>query len=200
MNEVWKDIKGYEGYYQVSSLGRIKSLDRYVFDKNGNTRFKQGKMIVLGEDNDGYLHIRLYKNGTGKTYTVHKIVATHFIEMPIDFKDVNYEINHKDNDRKNNCYTNLEWITHTDNIRYSIKSGNAHCLNVFGANNNNSHEVKLYTDKMLFVERFDTIIDCAQYLINNKISSAKSASQLSCNISRIVDRDKKYLKHYFKSA
>lgn len=198
--ENWRDIEGYETYYQISSLGRIKSLNRYVIDKNGKTRFKQGKIITLLPDNDGYLHVRLHKDGTGHTYTVHQLVAKHFIKKPDDFETVKYEINHKDNNRANNSFINLEWITHTDNIRYSVKTGNAHCLNMFGKNNNRARKVNLYSQKMDLIQSFNCIVDCATYLIDNNISKAKSINQLSCNISRVIDKDKKYINHYFKTA
>lgn len=198
--EIWKDIEGYETYYQISSLGKIKSLDRYITDKNGKLRFKQGKDIISFTDNDGYLHVKLHKDGVGHTYTVHKLVARHFIERPSDFELVEYEVNHKDNNRTNNSFTNLEWITHADNIRYSVKSGNAHCLNMFGENNNNARKVSLYSHSMDLIQSFNCIVDCATYLIDNKISNAKSANQLACNISRVIDKDKKYINHYFKTA
>lgn len=181
-------------------MGKIKSLDRYVIDKNGKTRFKKGKDIALLQDNDGYLHVRLHKNGIGHTYTVHKLVAEHFVNKPDNFETVEYEVNHKDNNRMNNSFNNLEWITHADNIRYSVKSGNAHCLNMIGENNNNARMVSLYSCDMNLIQNFNCIIDCATYLIDNKISKAKSASQLSCNISRVVDKNKKYINHYFKTA
>lgn len=196
--EIWKDIKGYETYYQISSLGKIKSLDRYVTDKNGKLRFKQGKYIVLHTDNDGYLHVRLHKNGVGHTYTVHKLVAQHFVKQPKDFETIEYEVNHKDNNRANNSFTNLEWITHADNVRYSVKSGNAYCINGLGKHSN--HKVNLYNNDKVFLECFNSITDCAIYLIDNKISNAKSANQLACNISRVIDKDKKYINHYFKTA
>lgn len=198
MKEIWKDIKGYEKYYQVSSFGKIKSLDRYVIDKKGNLRFKKGKVLALNKDNDGYLHIRLHKNGESHIYTVHKIVATHFIEQPDDFDVVKYEINHKDNNRENNNYDNLEWVTHADNIRHSVKQGTAYCIN--GLGKHSVRKIKMYDKNMFFVKEFDSVTDCAKYLIDNKISKAKSVNQLTCNISRFVDKEKLYIEHYFKSA
>ena len=196
--EIWKDIEGYEKYYQISTLGNIKSLDRYVVDKNGKSRLKQGKNIVLHKDNDGYLHVRLHKDGKGHTYTVHKLVAQHFVEKPIDFNSVTYEVNHKDNNRTNNSFENLEWITHADNVRYSVKSGNAYCINGLGSHSN--HKINFYDSEKRLLKSFKSITDCAIFLIDNKISNAKSANQLACNISRVVDKDKKYINHYFRTA
>lgn len=105
--EIWKDIDGYEGKYQVSNLGRIKSLkDRY-----GNTI---EKILKPGKIKNGYLIVILCKNGTKKTSKVHRLVANAFIPNTNNFRCVN----HKDENKENNCVENLEWCTYQYNNTY----------------------------------------------------------------------------------
>lgn len=105
MKEIWKDIKGFEGLYAISNKGNVKSL-------------RSGK-ILKPYDNGGYYRIALNKGGKSKRFLVHVLVATHFIgDKP--FK--NAQINHKDLNKYNNCATNLEWVTPSDNVRHAIKN------------------------------------------------------------------------------
>lgn len=110
MEEIWKDIKYYEHYYQVSSLGKLRSLDRV--DCNGNHR--KGKPLKLFCDKDGYLIASLSKAGVAKHYKVHRIVAEAFIPNPNKLP----QINHKDENKQNNRVDNLEWCTAQHNINY----------------------------------------------------------------------------------
>ena len=105
--EVWKDVKDYEGLYQVSNLGRVKSLN---YRGNG----KEG--ILKGADNGhGYLRVGLYKEGKIKFYAIHKLVATAFLENPMGFTDVN----HKDENKQNNRADNLEFCSRLYNNTYN---------------------------------------------------------------------------------
>lgn len=100
--EIWKDIKDYEGLYQVSNLGRVKS-------------FKHKKERILKLRFTGrYYQAELYKNESSKSYSVHKLVAEAFIPNPDNLPC----INHKDEDKSNNCVDNLEWCTQYYNIHY----------------------------------------------------------------------------------
>ena len=96
--EEWRDIEGYEGLYQVSNLGNIKSLK----DNYGRSRIK---ILKLKKRKDGYIQINLHKNGIIKTFRVHQLVARAFIDNPNNLK----EINHKDENPSNNRVDNLEW-------------------------------------------------------------------------------------------
>ena len=117
--EIWKPIKGYEGLYEVSNLGNIRSLDRYIEQKQfSGTIFKRlykGKILKPQLRNSGYLMVNL-KN---KQIVVHRLVAETFIENP---ENKPY-INHKDACRTNNCVSNLEWVTHSENVQYGVKNG-----------------------------------------------------------------------------
>ena len=117
MKEIWKDIEGFEGFYQVSNFGRVKSLDRFV---NGNHincdyQFVKGKMLKLRKNRHGYWIVMLRKNRSFKTVLVHRLVAKAFIPNP---NNLPY-INHKDENPANPIVTNLEWCTAKYNLEYS---------------------------------------------------------------------------------
>ena len=101
MDEIWMDINGYEGKYQVSTLGRIKSLKKNLIMK---------PMVAT----NGYLEACLWKDGKQKRYLLHRLVATHFIDNPNNYP----EVNHIDEDKTNNYVNNLEWCTHLYNMNY----------------------------------------------------------------------------------
>ena len=106
--EEWRDIEGYNGKYQVSSLGRVKSLR----DKYGNYR---EKILKQGKNNKtGYLQVILCKEGNVKLYRVNRLVATAFIPNPSKFPCVN----HKNEIKTDNCVSNLEWCTYSYNSNY----------------------------------------------------------------------------------
>lgn len=113
MEEIWKDIKGYEGKYQISNLGNVRSLyDQNQFKKNSRI-----KILKLGERN-GYSVINLQnkiKPKERKSYQVHRLVAEAFIPNP-ENKPI---INHIDENKKNNIITNLEWCTQKENVLHS---------------------------------------------------------------------------------
>ena len=110
MGEIWKDIQNYEGSYQVSNYGRIKSLNY--------NRTRKEKILKPGKDKSGYFKINLYKNGKYKTYQVHRLVAEAFILNPNNHPI----INHKDENPSNNHVDNLEWCTYKYNNNYGNRN------------------------------------------------------------------------------
>ena len=80
MEEIWQDIEGYEGCYQISTMGRIKSIDRYVPRKNGKLQHVHGRIMIPFDNGTGYKQVYLCKNGKTKVHYVHRLVAFHFIE------------------------------------------------------------------------------------------------------------------------
>ena len=117
MEENWKDIEGYEGYYQVSDLGRVRSLDRVVIAINGKRFPFKGKILKPHEDRNGYLRVELHKeNKKYKKEYVHRLVALAFVKNPDP--DRFKEINHKDEDKKNCASENIEWCDRSYNCRY----------------------------------------------------------------------------------
>ena len=115
--ELWKDIKGYEGYYQVSNFGRIRSIDRIVKDKTGKLVKKKGIILKQSPINkQGYLRVNLRKNGEIKTVMVHRIVAKHFVT---GYK-YGLDVDHIDTNKKNNSSYNLRWVTKSENMMNPI--------------------------------------------------------------------------------
>ena len=113
MQERWKNIKGYEGFYQVSNRGRVKSLKKWDVNKRDYT---DHETILNPTDNGyGYLIIGLRSKTHKKNHYVHRLVAEAFIENP-EGKDV---VNHLDYDKHNNSVENLEWCSQRDNVNYS---------------------------------------------------------------------------------
>lgn len=112
LKEIWKDIKGYEGKYQISSLGRVKSLERYI-----GKRLIKECIKSMRPDKDGYLFVDLHKDGKEKRLYVHRLVALTFI--PNDNPIVKFQVNHKDENKKNNCVDNLEWCSNEYNYSYN---------------------------------------------------------------------------------
>lgn len=114
MKEIWKDIEGYEGLYQVSNLGRIKSLG------NGGKGRYYGRIVIMSQctDKDGYKVLGLTKNGIRKNFRVHRLIADAFIPNPDNLP----EVNHKDEDKTNNRIDNLEWCDTKYNVNYGTRS------------------------------------------------------------------------------
>lgn len=123
MEEIWRDIKGYEGLYQVSNLGRVKSLERFIKtrkNKNGMNGYihKQESIRIPTKDYKGYLRLTLCKEGKQKPFRVHRLVAEAFIPNPNNLP----QVNHKDENKENNCITNLEWCTNEYNHNYGTRN------------------------------------------------------------------------------
>lgn len=113
MKEVFKDVVGWEGIYQVSNTGRVKSLDREVLHR-GHKRFVEGRILIPTTDKDGYQQVHLAKNGNRYLGRVHRLVAKAFIDNPKNLPI----INHKDRNTSNNLVDNLEWCTYKYNSNY----------------------------------------------------------------------------------
>ena len=145
MKEIWKDIKDYEGHYQVSNCGRVKSI-----------KFGKERILKPKKDKYGYLHVNLYKNNIKKTYKVHRLVAEAFI----DNTDNLTEVNHRDENKLNNNVDNLEWC----NSKYNIN---------FGTRNERvaeklSKPVLQYTLDGEFVREWKSTIECGRNGFNKR--------------------------------
>lgn len=123
MEEIWKDIEGYEGLYQVSNLGKVRSLDRIVeANYSYGTVYKplKGKEIKLCLDGQGeYLQVHLHKMKKDRAMLVHRIVAKAFINNPDNKKTVN----HKNGIKTDNRVDNLEWATQSENCKHAYRTG-----------------------------------------------------------------------------
>lgn len=105
--EVWKDIKGFEGIYQVSNLGRVKSLPRYTVQKH----WVEERILNSHHNNSGYCDISLYQDTKRVHKKVHRLVAEAFLPNPYNLP----EVDHIDTNKDNNCVWNLRWCTHSEN-------------------------------------------------------------------------------------
>ena len=106
MTELWRDVQGYEGLYEVSNLGDVRSLPR------ATTR---GKLLSPVNSGKGYLQVTLYRNGKSKRLLVHRLVAQAFVPNPLNLSSVNHKDEHKNNNRSDN----LEWCTIQYNLSYN---------------------------------------------------------------------------------
>ena len=104
--EIWRDVEGYDGKYQISNLGRARSL----------YEGKQPRIIILKpmKQKNGYLYVSLWKNNKKKNILLHRLVAMSFVDNPYN----HHEINHKDENKENNTVENLEWCEHKYNMSY----------------------------------------------------------------------------------
>lgn len=114
MEEIWTDIKEYEGLYQVSNVGRVKSFDT----KDKLDRIRKGRVLKPRRNKTGYLQVTLCKNGKHKTHSLHRLVAESFIPNP----ENKPQVNHIDEDKTNNMVSNLEWSTSKENSNHGTRN------------------------------------------------------------------------------
>jgi len=117
--EIWKDVVGYEGLYKVSSLGRVKGVDRIIKAKfiNHETQKVKGQILKPFTNKQGYVRVTLNINQKVNKFSVHRLVAQAFIPNP----DNKPQVNHKDEKRDNNNVDNLEWVTAKENSNYGTR-------------------------------------------------------------------------------
>lgn len=118
--EIWKDIIGYEGFYQVSNLGRIKSLPRITARDERTIKILTGRILRLNRDErGGYLKVSLSKVGKTKKVNVHRIVALSFLENPNNLP----QVNHINAIKIDNRVEDLEWVSRSDNSKHAYRMG-----------------------------------------------------------------------------
>lgn len=171
--EVWKDISGYEGYYQVSNLGRIKSLERFCINAPNNVSgfIKNEKVLVLNPRNDGYPATTFKSSGKFKTFRVHRLVASAFIPNPHGKKNVN----HINGIKTDNRVENLEWATHSENNKHAYRTGLAKPVTWFWTGHYNS------VDRSFPINQYDL----KGNLIKEWPSAAEVKRQLGYNQTNI---------------
>lgn len=168
--EVFKDIKGYEGLYQVSNLGNVKSLNRFASDG----RFIKGRFLKAKTPNP-YKRVSLCKNGMVKDYSVHRLVAETFLDNPYNLPCVN----HKDENSCNNRVDNLEWCTYQYNINYGTarQRQKEKLIGVF--NTKKSKKVCQYTLDGEFIAEYPSLAE-----IERQLGFSSSKTSLVCNGKR----------------
>lgn len=154
--EVWKDIKGYEGFYQISNIGRVKSLVGW-----NRHRYIQRELILKQTmSTTGYLKVELKKDGKRKSIKVHRLVASAFLDNPEGKKTVN----HKDGNKTNNEVSNLEWNTHSENINHAFETGLSHRTEI-------SKELleNLYVEKRLSTVAISKLTDTTPTIVSDNM-------------------------------
>ena len=143
MEEIWKDIEGYEGLYQVSNMGRVKSVR---------------KNIILSQSiKNGYKRVALCANNNPKDYYIHRLVATAFIPNHDNLP----QVNHKDENKTNNCVNNLEWCTQEYNLNYGTGTRRSQLANT---NGKCSKPVLQYTLEGIFIKEWKSTMDVQRNL------------------------------------
>jgi predicted XRE-type DNA-binding protein len=171
MEEIWKDIEGYEGLYQISNMGRVKSLNKW----------SKGKLKELTLFKNSYHKVNLFKNNKQKTYYVHQLVGNAFIDNPENKKG----INHIDGNKLNNNKNNLEWATALENTTHAIKN------NLFNNVGELNRESKLTESQVLEIDNL---------LKNKNLSQEKIAKLFNVNATTIHNiRYRKKWKYLFNN-
>lgn len=117
--EMWRPIRGYENLYEVSNLGKVRSLDRLVNSKCRSTRLAKGRIVSLSKVRGGYLQVDLWKDNKQTKLRVHRLVASAFPEICGEYVN-GLEVDHLDTNPSNNKATNLRWCTHKENSNNPI--------------------------------------------------------------------------------
>lgn len=116
--EIWISVKGFEGVYEISNHGRVRSVDRINVNSKGVTRTDKGKTLKLVDRGNEYLFVSLSKNNKKYNFSIHIGVAVHFVPNP----ENKPEVNHKDGNKQNNHWTNLEWSTSSENSIHAYEN------------------------------------------------------------------------------
>ena len=169
----WKAVRGFEGYYEVSDHGDVRSVDRKVCDTKGVIRHLSGRMMkscrAKGRNNDGYYVVNLRKGGAAHVIPIHILVATAFLPNPDDLPTVN----HKDGNKTNNDVQNLEWATYRENNMHALR---------FGLRRPRGSSVVQINDSGRVVARFRSVCEASRstgigrssisHCVNGRVSSA----------------------------
>lgn len=160
--ELWKPIEGYEGLYEISNYGEVKSLDKWVDIGMGRKQFLKGKIRPSAVSSNGYRMITLTKNKRPTTYCIHALVATNFISNPLK-KPI---VNHRNASKIDNYIENLEWATYSENIKHAYKNKlrKASTKGRFGKLHHNSKPVIQFSMDGAFIKEWDSASDAAREL------------------------------------
>lgn len=167
MEEIWKDVIGYEGFYKISNIGNYKSLDREVTRKDGFiVKIKGRSKLFISTDKLGYKRAGLSIKNHKVHHSLHRLVAKHFIPNPNDLE----EVNHKDGDKANNYAGNLEWISRSGNIKHSYDS------NLRQGRKGEKHHNATFKDNTIRELRKDRLLGMTYSQIGLKYNTTKATA------------------------
>ena len=155
MKEIWENIQGYEGEYQISNLGQVKSLSKTCFVNGGS--YTRREKILKQSIVAGYNTVCLYKETTKRNFKVHRLVASSFVPNPANLPHVN----HIDENKQNNSADNLEWCTAKQNTNHGT---NKLRIGTTKRNRGQSRTVALVNDNGDIIKEFQAIVDAAEYM------------------------------------
>lgn len=150
-SEIWKDVEGYEGYYQVSDRGRVRSVDRIVAHPLTGHRRMKAKVLKLIKKSIGYYAVNFNREGKLEQVLVHRLVLSAFVGP----SPGGHVCNHIDGDKTNNCPKNLEWVTHNENTRH------AHAIGLINTRGEANPQSKLTQDQ---VQKIRKLYASGEYL------------------------------------
>jgi len=182
MKEEWKDIPKYEGLYQVSNLGRVRSIDRVVRTKSGKSKNLKGIILSPQYYKNGYRFVTLSKDGNTKGFSIHRMVALSFIPNP----ENKPEVNHINENKNDNRASNLEWMSVRENRNYGtrIERGVAHrdqsgenngMYGRKGSLNPNSRAILQFDLSGVFIREYESISIATEMTSSNPSSISKVA-------------------------
>lgn len=171
--EEWKDVVGYEGLYKISNKGRVLSLERYVRHSKNFLRIHNQRIVKPRTDGGGYLMVGLYKEGVSRHFKIHRLVMIAFVGLDDERK----EVNHLDENKKNNNLNNLAWVTKLENENWGTKR--ARCVQ-----NTNYKLIGEKTSKavrQLDINRKHVMTWKSLSEIHNKLGYSKGNISMACN-------------------
>lgn len=163
--EQWKPVEGFEGLYEVSNLGRVKSL--------GNNKSRKEKILKSGKNGPGYLFVYLYRNGKRKMSKVHRLVAEAFLPNPLGLP----QVNHRDENKTNNCVENLEFCDAKYNNNYGTRNVRSAASQINHPAMSKPVEASKYSDFSEICLRFPSTAEAGR---NGYFSSNVSACCKGC--------------------
>jgi hypothetical protein len=164
MREIWEDIPNYEGYYQVSNLSRVKSLERWIDNGKWGGYLHKERILRTHKNQNGYYTVTFQVDNINKQFSVHRLVLITFVPNPLN-KPCG---NHKDGVKTNNFVDNLEWVTYKENSVHSTKTG-------LQGKPRNMRKVKITKNDV------ELYFDAAQYAADYIGCSIKSVSRVGLN-------------------
>jgi hypothetical protein len=168
--EIWKPVMGYEGLYEVSNLGRVRSLERIVQCGKGNIRVDRETIKTATPNRQGYLRINLYNHSKYQTRTIHRLVAEAFIPNP----ENKPQVDHINTDKTDNRVENLRWVDKQENQLNEITRNKMSVSRTGGKSTRHSNPAKLQFSKdNTFIRKWDnareasTVVGCSRQVIND---------------------------------